>query len=249
MQLNQLAISYCQSLVNHMGIFGICSKIRSDGGTQFTADICKNLATLFGFTHNVILAYHPQANGIVERKNAEVLKHLRALILVRQDKDRWSQYLPLVQRILNSTLDTDSKVCPAELIFGNQLPILMPMIVDHVNMEESDSIQSYVTQISTAMSTLVSRSQEYLKRRNLDPDVSEAAKPIFNVGDYCLITYPTRAPHKLSPVYRGPYLIVQKIRDDIFTVKDLLTGKNLDFHIDRLRVFKKLPDTVGNDCF
>jgi hypothetical protein len=239
------AISYCQALVSHMGIFGVCSKIRSDGGTQFTADICRTLAKLFGFSHHVILAYHPQANGIVERKNAEVMKHLRAVILVRQDKDRWSQYIPIVQRILNSTLDLESKVCPAELIFGNQLPILMPLVVENVNMEETDSIPVYLAQISASMSTLVLRSQEYLKNRFLDPTVSETAEPNFKVGDYCLITYPTRAPHKLSPLYRGPFLIVKKIREDIFSVKDLLTGKILDFHVDRLRVFTKQPDAIG----
>jgi hypothetical protein len=241
------AISYCQALVNHMGIFGVCSKIRSDGGTQFTADICRTLAKLFGFSHHVILAYHPQANGIVERKNAEVMKHLRAVILVRQDKDRWSQYIPIVQRILNSTLDMESKVCPAELIFGNQLPILLPLVVENVNMEETDSIPVYLAQISASMSTLVLRSQEYLKNRFLDPTVSETAEPNFKVGDYCLITYPTRAPHKLSPLYRGPFLIVKKIREDIFSVKDLLTGKILDFHVDRLRVFEKQPDAIGTD--
>jgi hypothetical protein len=241
------AVSYCQALVHHMGIFGICSKIRSDGGSQFTADICRTLATLFGFTHHVILAYHPQANGIVERKNAEVMKHLRALILIRQDKDRWSQYLPIVQRILNSTLDTESKICPSELIFGNQLPILMPLIVDQVDMEDTGSIQSYVHQISSAMSKLVARSQDFLKIRTSDPAIVEGPEPIFNVGDYCLITYPTRAPHKLSPLYKGPYLIVKKIRDDIVSVKDLLTSKILDFHISRLRVFKNSADTIGDD--
>jgi hypothetical protein len=42
-------------------------------------------------------------------------------------------------------------------------------------------------------------------------------------------------------------LIVEKIRDDIFSVKDLLSGKILDFHVDRLRVFEKSPDIIGND--
>jgi hypothetical protein len=32
--------------------------------------------------------------------------------------------------------------------------------------------------------------------------------------------------------------IVSKVRDDIYTLKDLISGKEKDFHIDRLRVFK-----------
>ena len=51
-------------------------------------------------------------------------------------------------------------------------------------------------------------------------------------------------PHKLSSVYRGPLQITAKVRDDIFPLRDLITGKISDFHIDRLRIFKSvLPET------
>ena len=39
------------------------------------------------------MAYHPQANGIVERRIKEVKIHLRALVYENRARDVWSQYL------------------------------------------------------------------------------------------------------------------------------------------------------------
>ena len=239
------AISYIHACIQHISLFGIMSSIRSDGGTQFTANICKQLSDLFKFTHHIILAYHPQANGIVERKNAEVIKHLKSLVLVKHDKDKWSMYLPLVQRILNSTIDNTTNICPAELIFGNQLPIMSPLLVDNNNDTtlSTTSVHDYIHQISDAMSILVTRSRIYLEKISISPDIAASQGHQYNVGDYVLLTYPSQPPHKLSPAYRGPLKIVSQVRDDIYTLLDMITGKQKNYHIDRLRIFNHDDNT------
>ena len=66
-----------------------------------------------------MVAYHPQANGIVERRIKEVMNHLRALVLENQILDIWSFYLLLVQRILNYSVDGSIGTQPARVIFGD----------------------------------------------------------------------------------------------------------------------------------
>jgi hypothetical protein len=235
--LSTTALSYAQALLSHTGIYGIMSTIRSDGGTQFTADICTQLAKLFNFEHHIILPYHPQANGIVERKNAEIMKHLRAIILTTKDKHHWSLYLPIVQRILNSTIDTTSGVSPSELIFSNQLPIMSPLLVQSVNATSTDSEHDYIKQITMYTSVLVDRSLKFLQKANVETQAIDNDNHVFAIGDYVLLTYPTQPPHKLSPIYRGPLLIIDKVREDIFKLKDIISGKVNNFHVDRLRIF------------
>jgi len=82
------------------------------------------------------------------------------------------------------------------------------------------------------------RNEELIKGKNANN--VKAIK--FNVGDYVLIDYPNRPPHKLSAIYRGPMKILGKIRDDIFECYDLVSNKSVRFHIDRLRTFN-----VGKD--
>ena len=59
-----------------------------------------------GTDHHITLAYSKQENGIVERSNKEILRHLKAIIYERDILTRWSRYLPMVQRIINSTIST-----------------------------------------------------------------------------------------------------------------------------------------------
>ncbi len=48
-------------------------------------------------------AHSSEENGIVERANQEVMRHLRALLFDSRVHDKWSfEQLPLVQRIMNT---------------------------------------------------------------------------------------------------------------------------------------------------
>jgi hypothetical protein len=51
---------------------------------------------MINFQHQIVVSYHPQANGLAERRMAEVMKHLRALVFTNRIKEFWSRYLPLV---------------------------------------------------------------------------------------------------------------------------------------------------------
>ena len=64
-----------------------------------------DIRSLLHYDHLVILVYHPEANGIVERRIKEVMKHLRDLVYEERIRDSRSHYLPLVQRIINYTVD------------------------------------------------------------------------------------------------------------------------------------------------
>ena len=51
----------------------------------------------------------------------EVLTHLRALVYENRIKEYWSHYLPLVQRIINYTIDGSIKTQPVRVIFGGMI--------------------------------------------------------------------------------------------------------------------------------
>ena len=56
----------------------------------------------------------------------------------------------------------------------------------------------------------------------------------YNVGDYVLLSYPSRPPTKLAGLYRGPLMIHRRIREDIYEVLDLITDKIYQVHISRI---------------
>jgi len=83
-------------------------------GTEKSPNQCNHL--LLGYNHLVIVAYRPQANGLVDK---ELLNHLRSLVYEKRIRELWSYYLPLMQKIPNYTIDGSIGTQPTRAIFGD----------------------------------------------------------------------------------------------------------------------------------
>ena len=136
--------------------------LRSDGGSQFTSNMTQALKDILNYQHIVLVVYHPQTNSMAERRMKEVLTHLRALVYENRIKEHWSHYLPLVQRIINHTIDGSIGTKPARAIFGD-------MIDSDFDMDLPEGItarnpEDYLVKLRDAQSILVQATQEYLKK-------------------------------------------------------------------------------------
>jgi 3-polyprenyl-4-hydroxybenzoate decarboxylase len=62
------------------------------------------------------ISYLHQQNGLIERAHRSVLKHLRALVLESRVSPTWSTFLPIIQRILNTTVHSITGTAPIHII-------------------------------------------------------------------------------------------------------------------------------------
>ena len=65
-------------LTNWVAIFGVPATLTSDRGRQFVSELWKKTATLLVASTNTTTAYHPQANGLVERMHRTKKASLKA---------------------------------------------------------------------------------------------------------------------------------------------------------------------------
>ena len=76
--------------------------IHTDQGPAFRNELFAELTRLSKVEHSFATAYSKEENGIVERANQEVMRHLRAILFDARVHDKWSyEQLPIVQRIMN----------------------------------------------------------------------------------------------------------------------------------------------------
>ncbi len=96
--------------------------VNLDQEPAYHNELVTELARLCGIEQSFATAYSREENGIVERANQEVLRHLRALLFDSCVHDKWSfEQLPLVQRIINTEEKTSIGVTPAELILSHSI--------------------------------------------------------------------------------------------------------------------------------
>ena len=100
--------------------FGLPEQMTSDRGSVFTSDIWSSLAKLLGVNLHYTTAYHPQANGMVERFH----RTLKASLTARCSGNDWHTQLPWVLLGLR-TMPKDGLIhSAAEMVYGQ--PLVVP---------------------------------------------------------------------------------------------------------------------------
>ena len=109
-----------KALIRHwMARFGIPNDITSDRGAQFTSCLWTELGRSLGVKMHQTSAYHPQANGMIERLHRQLKNSLKA----RTDDPYWMDHLPRVLLGIHTTWREDPDCSSAELVYGSSLHI------------------------------------------------------------------------------------------------------------------------------
>ena len=181
----------------------------------------------------------------MERANKEVLRHLRAIILESRVQTNWSNdQLPLVQRILNGEVKTNTGVSPAELLFGNAINLGRRILYPPDTIQEQ-SLSDYMGNMLKQQKLLIEVAQETQLNHDshhmsgFDPDFTE-----FPINSYVLLNPPEGKRPKLSARKCGPFRVVNYVSSK-YTLQNLLTSKNFDVHVTKLTPFNY--DTTRTD--
>ena len=230
------------SLIDWVGMFGIPSEMVSDNGTQFANELIECFLATIGTTNAKIHAYSKEENGMVERANKEVNRHLRTLVYNRKVKNKWATYLPLAQRIMNASVHYTLGVSPAQLVFGNAvrldrnlLPTAPLLHSDKANVYLESLLDAQREIVQIELRNQIETDQFYIATRGGNHPITE-----FPINSYVLVNYESndhRPPSKLHTFLRGPLRIVNR-NGPIYTLENLVKNKLEDFHIKLLHPFK-----------
>ena len=115
------ASACARALINNwIARFGLPTHISSDRGAQFTSCLWKNMAETLGIKLHHTTAYHPQANGMVERFH----RHMKESLKARLTSSRWVADLPWTLLGIRTAPKEDLDTSSAELVYGE--PLIVP---------------------------------------------------------------------------------------------------------------------------
>ena len=91
--------------------------VTTNWGRQFQSALWKEFTQLLGTKHLQTTAYHPIANGLIERFH----RHLRSAMKAQSQPENWMDVLPPVLLGVRTALKEDFHCTSAELVYGTSL--------------------------------------------------------------------------------------------------------------------------------
>jgi transposase InsO family protein len=242
-----------KALLNIFCRYGPPKSVRSDQGAQYTAAVVEDFLKLTGVERELTIPYHPEANGIVERQNAEILKHLKGIVHARGVRDSWSTFLPLVARSINNAWHSAIDNAPSRLILGNVSSLQRELQVpETVEQSQIESTKQFLEAQRIILNKAAERQAVLLDKLNKK---YKKANPVdLEIGSYVLLKAPN-PQDKFSLNWIGPYKVVRSDAQlNSYVIADVLTNKERTVHVSKLKQFnyqnlEQIVDAskLGND--
>lgn len=215
---------------NWVARFGAPIRITTDQGRQFESELFKHLSSKLGAHKMRTTAYHPAANGRIERWH----RPFKAAIMAYAT-DNWTEILPLVLLGLRSAINSDLGVAPAQLTYGTSLRLPGEFFSDSDADNSIIGAKDFVERLSVALRKFARHSRRHDKSPVYVPASLASCNFVFLRAEF---------RKGLEPPYTGPHRVITR---DNKTVTIDREGKTEKVSIDRVKpafILSDSPPTV-----
>ena len=192
---------------------------------QFEADLFRQLTRITGTTHIHTTAYHPAANGMVERLHRQIKTAIKC-----HATEAWTEVLPVIMMGIRAAFKQDLHATPAEMVYGET--IRLPGEFLQESKDTANDTYEFITKLKQTMTGL----RPQLAKRHGTPTVFEHRDLETSTHVFLRHDAPKRA---LQPTYDGPYEVLNR-GEKVYKLR--VNGKTVNVTKDRLKPAYMLAD-------
>lgn len=203
---------------NWIARFGSPKIVTTDQGTQFESALFTALSRLIGGKRVRTTAYHPPANGMIERWHRTLKTAIRC-----HATTKWTQILPTVLLGLRSCYKEELKASLADFLYG--VPLRVPgefFTHEDPPADPNFFLEDFRVHIRNIKPVPASH---HCKKKTF------CYKDLYSCTHVFLQQDGVKKP--LEQPYMGPFKVVNRIDDRVFTI--LANGKELNVNVERLK--------------
>jgi len=199
-------------------LYGLPESIVSDRGSQFAAELTKELNKILGIETKLSTVFHPQMDRQTERMNQELEQYLRFFVDHRQKN--WLEWLALVEFAVNNKAHTAIKVLPFIVNYGRELR-MGGDIRKRRKVEKATEFAERMKKVYEEAGTVLKKAQEDMKRqadkgRKETKDWKKEDRVLMSIKDFVFKERPAR---KLVDQYIGPYTIEEVVSTNVVKLR------------------------------
>jgi hypothetical protein len=190
-------------------------------------------------------AYHPQTDGQTEVVNKCLETYLRYFASER--KNRWAQWLPLVEWWYNTSYHTTTHMTPFEEVYGQKSPSVLSYIPGVSKVQEVDTNLTIHEAILCALKENLVKDQNCMKQQadqgNFECHFVEGDQVFLRLQPYKKTSLKAQHCQKLVPKFYGPYIVLKHVGSMAYQLALPSHSKlHLVFHVSCLR------KVIGTKC-
>lgn len=227
------SVTVATAFVNNFILrYGIPREIITDKGTEFISTIMQDVCKLLNISHLQSTAYHHQTIGALENSHKNLISYLR--IMTNNNSENWSSWLPYWCFAFNTTIHTETKYSPYELVFGKRCNIpsnLTDRLDPLYNFENYPNELKYRLQKSQLEAKCNLENSKQLRKLCYDTYTNIVN---YNQGNLILVKNEA-CKTKLDPLYLGPFEVIKDVDPNV-----LIKYNNLEklVHKNRTKLYK-----------
>lgn len=211
--------------------FGCVNIQINDQGREFCNQVASELHGLTGVHQRVTSAYHPQANGLVERANRTIQGGM--LKVLQEQQSQWPRVLNGLLFAYRTSRNKSTGITPFEMMFGRKAitPLQCGMEEDNVELQEvefdleneeylvdAEEVQRNLENILQVQALVHEEAERNIlkaqARYKKDYEVRHGKKLTFKPGDKVLVWNLRRADRKGDKSklpWEGPYTVKRNV--------------------------------------
>lgn len=241
---NVTAQAVADALIEFFSYTGIPDELLCDNGSQFTADLIREMLRLLSVSQLHSTPYHPETNGVVERMNGSLKSMLRKLMAEKPSD--WDRYLPGALFAYREIPQSSTGYAPFELLYGRVVKG-PTQLLHHAwtgsGFDDGQQIASeYVQNLKGSLEDMVRKAQDSVQSasgKSRERQHAKAKLRTLKEGSKVLVLLPLEHA-KMLLRWRGPFTVIKKVRQNDYLI-EMDKGTRKVFHINLLKEYIERP--------
>src|ERR1700691_1495645 len=190
--------------------FGLPTKIISDRDPRFTSHFGRALTEKVGIHQNLSTVFHPQTDGISERKNQWIEQYLR--LVTSASPEDWTYWLAIATAVHNNRRNETTDLSPNQILLGFETTL----VPSETPLSNNQSAEDRLTRIKEKRAQAIDAINQTQKGKRTIPSQYEVGGQVWLEATNLKIRHQKT---KLAPKRYGPFKIVKEISPVAYQIK------------------------------